>query len=235
VTIRKKNGAILRQVVTMIDLSKQASYMEYLEAEIARLQTDIAASKRRGIEMRGLFESCLVLLSSIDLKTPELAEIVEETPVVRTERLVNTWYAEASKASLVTGRLEHGVLPPVKGEPADVEAVIRQAMLIVYSRSKVETPVITVDSRPLQHGLVELIVSEKPARGDAAPRTGNHAAAGIQIAMAGLMHSLAKSGGYLTQTPDPMSDNVLSFALHAAQDATAFQAAIPQYATGARG
>lgn len=235
VTIRKKNGAILRQVVTMIDLSKQASYMEYLEAEIARLQGDVGAGKRRSTEMRGLFESCLVLMSAIDLKVPETAQVDDTTPVVSTERLINAWYAEAGKSGLVTGRLEHGVLPPVKGEPEDVEAIIRQAMLGVYSRSQYETPVLKVDTRPLENGMVEFIISEKPPRADSTARHGSHqAAAGIQIAMAGLMHSLARAGGHLTQGSDMGSENAITFALHEGQQAPALNDAV-KYAAGARG
>ncbi len=219
VTIRKKNGAILRQVVTMIDLSKQASYMEYLESEIARLQDQSQADKRRSAQMRSLFESCLVLMSSVDLKMPETAQIDDDMPSVRMERLVNDWYGEANRAHLVKGRLEHGVLPAVKGEPSHIEAIVRQAMMAVYARSAYEMPVLTVESRPSKGEMLEFIISEKPPMETAQHRSeSDQVSAGSQIALAGLMHSLAKAGGRITQAQDIASDNVISFVLHPAPE-----------------
>jgi len=124
--IRKKNGSVLRYAVVLVDMSKQASYVEHLEKEFQRLQAEDAAAKRRIAEMKGLFESCLAILSNApSAPVAQPTPPADDAPIVLTDRIVNALYGEAQKSGLVTGRMQHAVLPPVKGDPAAIESVFR--------------------------------------------------------------------------------------------------------------
>lgn len=216
VTLRKKSGAVLRHVVVLVDISKQTSYTEHLESEMAQLQAEAQAQRRRLSEMRGLFESCLIIMSNLQSGAGASERALPElkAPVVLTERIVNAWHAEASLNGLVQGRLEHNALPPVKGDPDAVEAVFRQALLAVYTRSRTLKPAIAVDAFPLRNGTARFEVAELPADSDAEQRPdGDSVEAGSAIALLSLSQMVAKLRGQMAAAEHAEVDNALAFVL----------------------
>ncbi len=197
VIIRKRNGQILRHVITLVDVTKQAYYTEALENEVGRWQAEAAQSRKSVAEMRAMFESCLVLLQATSNAAPAAGVEGEEIPIALTDRIVNLWYSDAHKAGLVEGRLEHGVLPPVRGHAEDVEAVFRQAMTLVYTRSSSERAALRVSAETIANELATFTITEVPSSANQKTRTGAVIAAGRSIALAGLGIALRKVGGRL--------------------------------------
>lgn len=210
VTIRKRNGQVLRHIVTLIDLTKQVAYTEALEGEVARWQKDAANGRRQLAETRALFESCLVLLEAGRPRDPlpEGAEI----PIALTDRIVNSWYGEAQRAGLVEGRLEHGPLPCVGGVVSDIEAVFRQAMMLIYTRASADRPSLRIEGQLVGEDMARFVIMETTAeaRPDAPARRGS-AGIGRSLAQAGLSQSIRQVGGTLEETP--AGANAVSFLL----------------------
>ena len=220
IVILKRDGRVLRYVVTLVDISKQAAYTEALEAEVARAQADASRSKRQLAELRAMFESCLVLLEATSGVATAVAnaEDAEEDPIALSDRIQNLWHPDAQKAGLVEGRLEHGILPPVRGQTELVEAVFRQALTLVYTRSKQEKVTLRVTANAIDARHATFTVSEI-IRGDTARgQPGAAIVAGRAIALAGLSLAVRKIGGRIDD-PD-LPGNGLSITLPALVTAT---------------
>jgi PAS domain-containing protein len=212
-TIRRRSGSVLRHVVTLLDLTRHLAYADSLDAECAKLSRQLEEDQRRLAEMRGLFESCLVILSharGADV-VPEPAPVADDAPVVVTERIVNAWYAQACRTGTAQARLEHGVLPNLRGEASDVALVFRQALLHVASRARVVRPAVAVEAR--RDGAMAIFEVREVAGSEASEPRGPSDPTGGPVAQLGLALALARCGGHLVSRVDGPE---LRFALPAA-------------------
>lgn len=215
-TVVKKSGAVMRHTLTLSDLTKQLTYADHLKGECTRLQAARSEDRRRIAEMKGLFESCLVILSrAIGIESaPKPAAIPETAPTVVTERIVTQWFADARRNGLVQGRLEHEVLPPVRGTTETVENVFRQAMLAVHTRASTLKPGLAIDSE-LRGADIWFQVSEIDPGTLAERVTGTSQPPGQAAALShmALTQALAAAGG--RSAPPRASGNVVAFVLPA--------------------
>lgn len=235
VVIRKRNGQVLRHVITLVDMTKQASYTEALENEVGRWQAEAAQSRKSMAEMRAMFESCLVLLQATS-NVAVAAEVEgKEIPIALPDRIVNLWYSDAQKAGLVEGRLEHGFLPQVRGHSEDIEAVFRQALTLVYTRSSSERAALRVSAETLTYQMATFTVSEIPSGSNQKSKTGAVIAAGRSIALAGLGIALRRVGGRLDDSD--FGGNGIMFTMPAVVTAKKprEEAAAPRIRMSARG
>jgi PAS domain-containing protein len=219
IVIQKRDGRVLRYVVTLVDISKQAAYTEALEAEVARAQGEATRSKRQLAELRAMFESCLVLLEATSgAVTAASVETGEEEPIALSDRILNLWYTDAQKAGLVEGRLEHGILPPVRGQTELVEAVFRQALTLVYTRSTQEKVTLRVSAEAVGAEHATFTVSEIIRANTPRAKAGAAIVAGRAIALAGLSLAVRKIGGRIDDADLP--GNGLAMTLPAVITAT---------------
>jgi PAS domain-containing protein len=210
--IRKKTGGILRTIVSLVDVTAQATNTERLESEKANLRGEVAERTKRLGEMRALFESCLVIMDALRETNERLDEDdAAEVPLTRTDKVVNGWFAEASRNGLVRGRLEHNILPYARGEQTTIEAVFRQALTLVYTRAENAQPSVAVEAIEMQEGLSRFEVFEQ--RGDGGGPDAGKPVAGIALARMGLSNALARAGGELLELAPNDKRNVVAFSL----------------------
>lgn len=155
VSIRRKDGSIVRQFAAIMPMD---DILHTSRKAITDANKVVAHNQKLTVEareMRRLFESCLCIL---ELSNYEPSQIEE---AVLPDRILNAWYNEALSDDLVSGRLEHGLLPGVRGEPEAIRTVLRQAMLLVYSQTSAERPVLKVEAEHLDEKRINLIISDK--------------------------------------------------------------------------
>lgn len=204
VVVHKRNGMPLRTIISLIDVTKSAKEKEDFKTEALSLKEKNIALTRRTAEMRNLFQSCMILLSTpqqpdeiaADAATPEGKRA--RGAVVLTDRFVNAWYQEARRAHLIDSELEHGVLPPVYGAPEQVEAIFRQAFMAVYSQAQNEKPVICIVARPAGSDQHCYEVYEQPNIG-AQRALDETLIAGAKLSLASLRRSVQAIGGRMEE------------------------------------
>lgn len=158
VSIRRSDGSILRQFAAIMPMDdilqtsrKAITDANKLNAHNHKLRTDAR-------EMRRLFESCLCILELSEHQPSQVEE------AILPDRILDAWYSEALQDELVSGRLEHGLLPAVCGDPQAVRTVLRQAMLLVYSQTLAERPVLRVDAEHLDQDRIGLTISDESSQ-----------------------------------------------------------------------
>lgn len=109
-------------------------------------------------EMRRQMEACLCLLEAASAGDPS-----EKAEAVLPDRILNNWYSDAARDGLVSGKLEHGLLPRVHGRPSAIRKILRQALLLVYAHTDMERPFLKVDAEPLGDGTMEIIIRDVSA------------------------------------------------------------------------
>ena len=139
--VRREDGSISHQFVAIMpmDTIMRDTRRAMTSAKKAESRADLMSTQVQ--EMRRLLEACLCLLSP----APQAEEPVEDA--ILPDRILNTWYSEALRDALVSGRLEHGLLPLLEGNPETIRNVLRQAMLLVYAKALRPRPVLRVDGR----------------------------------------------------------------------------------------
>lgn len=155
VSIRRKDGSILRQFAAIMPMDEILNQSRKAVTDANKVLAQNQEMSLAAREMRRQFESCLCLL---ELANHEPSQIEE---AVLPDRILNAWYNEALRDDLVGGRLEHGLLPAVRGEPEVVRTVLRQAMLLVYSQTPAERPTLRVEAEHLDEERMNFIISEK--------------------------------------------------------------------------
>jgi PAS domain-containing protein len=205
-TVRRKNSTVLRHMVSFLDLSwYQPTQPKPASSDSAELAKENASLRQRSAELRAFFESCLSLLSAVELpSTREPVEPDESAPIVPTDRIVNGWFTEAVRSGLVAPRAAPTPLPAVRGAPETVEAVFRQALLTVYTRSPLLKPVLSVSGSVVDRGLAAFEIGEAVADINAPQRGPEHASqAGAAIATLAFTQALHKIGGKLADVGAP--------------------------------
>ncbi|MEM1284389.1 MAG: hypothetical protein AAGH43_03300 [Pseudomonadota bacterium] len=137
--VRREDGSISHQFVSITPMDR---IMRDTRRAITNAKKSEGRADAMGVqvqEMRRLLEACLCLLAP----APETNRKVEYT--ILPDRILNTWYGEALRDNLVSGRLEHGLLPLLEGDHDSIRSVLRQAMLLVYAKALRPRPVLRVD------------------------------------------------------------------------------------------
>ena len=156
--------------------------------EAKRTDTRYRAQAAELQEMRRLLESCLCLLEA-----PSVDAATAGEPLLP-DRILNTWYNDAARDGLVSGKLEHGLLPRIVGHPEMLRNVLRQAMLLVYAQTEAERPFLKVDAKPRDGGTLQFViqdVSSKRVGGGGKRRK----SVDPTLPRAALMQALARVGG----------------------------------------
>lgn len=121
--------------------------------EAKRIETRNKSLAAEREELKRLLESCLCLL-----EVGQRRESAKEATLP--DRILNGWYNEAASDGLVSGKLEHGLLPKVLGEPEALRSVFRQSMLLVYTKTEAERPFLKVDAELGENDALQIIVSD---------------------------------------------------------------------------
>lgn len=162
-------------------------------------------------EMRRLLESCLCLLEPAKLAD----ERVEES--VLPDRILNAWYSDAVRDGLVSGKLEHGLLPYVKGDASAIRNVLRQSMLLVYSQTKIERPFLKVTAQTNEDDQVVFTICDisNERTGGGAKRT-----KGVDptLPRAALARAISSVGGQLVGADNPNDPSSVRFVLRSGVD-----------------
>jgi PAS domain-containing protein len=138
-TITNEDGRVLRYTAVFAPIEDVHARLDTSSFELSSLKNRFDALARREMEKKQMLESCLCLL---DKAKPFLGPGEDMLP----DRVVNQWYEEARSAHLVSGKLEHGLLPRCTGDIPRIRNVFRQAMLAVYARTEAERPTLAIVS-----------------------------------------------------------------------------------------
>lgn len=209
ITVHNRSGAVLRTIITLIDITAHVSKTEELKKQIKALEEKDINSIRRMTEMRTLFQSCMILLTHASMPPsrpddeaegdkPELVEDVAKTrPVTLTDRIVNAWYYESSRAHLIHSKFSHEVLPPAYGTSEEIEAIFRQAFMYVYSQARIEKPSIRIEAEKLTDTHTLYKIWEEENETGKARALDEALLAGSKLTIASLRHSLKALNGDL--------------------------------------
>ena len=151
-TLRDPNGDPKHRFVAIMDMDEilYDSRKALTTAEKAR--TALRVANREVQELRRLLESCLCLME------PPSTGIEAFQEKFLPDRILNGWYNEALRDGMVTGELEHGILPPLAGNRKAIRNVLRQAMLLVYAHTESDRPVLKVTGDKYAGGVVEFTI-----------------------------------------------------------------------------
>lgn len=156
VSIKRNDGSILRQFAAIMPMDDILHKSRKAITDANKVMAENHRLSVEAQEMRRQFEACLCLLEH---QGKQEATHVEEA--ILPDRILNAWYNEALRDDLVSGRLEHGLLPGIRGEPDAVRAVLRQAMLLVYSQCQADRPTLKVDAEHLDEKRMNFIITDK--------------------------------------------------------------------------
>lgn len=221
VTVHNRSGAVLRTIVTLIDITSHINQIDALKNQVSLLEKKDVHSTRRLTELRALFQSCLILLthahevsqeSNSQGTGGETGVLIKKRPVTLTDRIVNAWYYEASHAHLVNSEFSHEALPPAYGTAEEIEAVFRQAFMYIYARARVERPSIRICAKKLNdaQSIYEIWEEECP---ESKPRALDaNLLMASKLSLASLQHSLRAIDGELEST----ETNKIKFILYTA-------------------
>ena len=190
VALTNPTGDVIRYVLTVVTLDTVATRLSVLTEKNTRLLKEISTFDTRQMEMKQLLEACLCLLSP-----GQPAD--EESPTfehsLMPDRIVNEWYEEAKKAKLVSGRLEHNTLTLLRGDKDYIRDVFRQALLLVYARTRVDRPTLAIGAS-LEGGkaVFNLYDISSQRAGGGAERKKN---VDWNLPYAALMKALMRAGG----------------------------------------
>jgi PAS domain-containing protein len=204
VTIRNRRNDIMRYVANIVDISGPMMQITDMRNKNMSLKRDLDEQKIREQELKQLLESCLCLLGA-GSKRRQAKDFLPD-------RIVNDWYEEARAAQLVSGELEHDVLPWVRGDEEHVRNIFRQAMLLVYARSLKTRPTFYVEAKEIDASSVQfsiLDISNKRQGGGAKkPKTVDY-----KLPLAALQKTLAAEQGKLVHFKDDLGGAVIAFTL----------------------
>ncbi len=165
--VRNRDGNIQRYFANLVDITKLALQKDQLQSDNDRLTRENHQTRQRNEELKKLMESCLILLNSATAKP---TRNTERKPVMP-DRIVINWYRDAQKSGLMhSAELEHGAMPVVMGRPERQEALFRQALTLVYLRSKYETPQLTLAASRKENGVLQFTVFDMSEQAKLIPK-----------------------------------------------------------------
>jgi PAS domain-containing protein len=152
--IRRPDGSVAHRFAAFMEMDDVLGNTRKALNRSKKLETDIADAQLEMQEMRRLLESCLCLL---DNRQPGEDEYRDS---FLPDRILNSWYSEAKRDGLVSGTLEHGLLPPLSGDTVAIRNVLRQGMLLAYAKAQDEKPVLKVDASRQRDGTILFVIRD---------------------------------------------------------------------------
>lgn len=208
--VRREDGSISHQFVAIMPMDRimQDTRRAMTSAKKAESRADLMNVQVQ--EMRRLLEACLCLMAP----APKGDQRIEDA--ILPDRILNTWYSEALRDNLVSGRLEHGLLPLLEGNPETIRNVLRQSMLLVYAKSTRAKPVLRVDGRE-EPGLRAVFTIS-----DVSPDKGEQRSSSVDdvLPFAALQTALNRGGGSLISVSDQGERAKVVFSLKASTQET---------------
>ncbi|MEM6711637.1 MAG: hypothetical protein AAF590_05080 [Pseudomonadota bacterium] len=150
----REDGTYQRRFVALVQMDEfvKDSRQAIIDAQKAQKNEMRVNVELR--ETRRLMEACLCLLE------PGSPNGEGHANDFLPDRILNGWYSEAQKDGLVSGNLEHGLLPAMSGDKKAIRNALRQAMLLTYAHTEAERPVLRVDSIRQSNGNVMMTFSD---------------------------------------------------------------------------
>lgn len=210
-SVKRAEGSIIHRFVAIMEMDSLLSDSRQALTDAQKAQRAQQIAKVEVQEMRRLLEACLCLLEPAGAQDSGAVE-ASFLP----DRILNDWYSEATRDGLVSGELEHGVLPSLSGNRSAIRKVMRQAMLLAYANAPASQPTLKVDAidRGEQVTFTIMDVSaDRPARGAI------HRTKSIDpvLPKAALLHALKEAGGEFMSTRASGEPAKVQFALKAAE------------------
>jgi hypothetical protein len=198
--------------LTIVTLDTVASRLRILTDKNTALLKDISLFDVKQMELKQLLESCLCLLSGA--KPSEKGDEDFEDAILP-DRIINEWYEDARKAKLVSGRLEHSLLPVLKGSRDNVRDIFRQGLLLVYARTSIDRPTLAIDTSIEGNMAIFKVhdISDHRAGGGA----GRVKNVDWNLPYAALLKALQRNQGRLIQLGPEKETAFVRFALPASQ------------------
>ncbi|MEM6381503.1 MAG: hypothetical protein AAF739_02420 [Pseudomonadota bacterium] len=147
------SGSMRFVALVIIDDLMRDARKALLEAKRADARSQAHSAELQ--EMRRLLESCLCLLEA-----NSSAQDPEQPQSILPDRILNGWYNEAARDGLVSGKLEHGLLPRMKAKPTALRNALRQALLLVYANTTAERPFLKVDAHESDQNTVTISIKD---------------------------------------------------------------------------
>lgn len=187
--VKRPDGAVYHRFVAIMPMDDILDKSRRAITDTQKAKNALRLAKVEAQEMRRLLESCLCLM-----EPPKGSEDSFEFSFLP-DRILNGWYQEASNDELVAGNLEHGYLPPLAGDRMAIRNVLRQAMLLAYSQTEAEKPVLKVDASKPSDGSVRFTISDVSAERDNVGVTRRPKNVDPTLPRAALQSALKKAGG----------------------------------------
>jgi hypothetical protein len=187
--VRRPDGSVYHRFVAIMPMDDILDKSRRAITDTQKAKNALRLAKVEAQEMRRLLESCLCLM-----EPPSGSDDTFEFSFLP-DRILNGWYKEASNDELVAGNLEHGFLPPLSGDRVAIRNVLRQAMLLAYSQTVAEKPVLKVDAGKPSDGSVRFTISDVSAERDDVGVTRRPKNVDPTLPRAALQSALKKAGG----------------------------------------
>jgi hypothetical protein len=187
--VRRPDGSVYHRFVAIMPMDDILEKSRRAITDTQKAKSALRLAKVEAQEMRRLLESCLCLM-----EPPSGSEDRFEFSFLP-DRILNGWYQEASNDELVDGNLEHGFLPPLSGDRTAIRNVLRQAMLLAYSQTEAEKPVLKVDAGKPSDGSVRFTISDVSAERGSVGVVRRPKNVDPTLPRAALQSALKKAGG----------------------------------------
>ncbi|MFK7793356.1 MAG: hypothetical protein AB8B88_11895 [Devosiaceae bacterium] len=188
VSITRIDGSTLYRYVAIMEMDTLMKDSRKALTSAQKADTAMKTANVQTQEMRRLLESCLCLLEQSDAGSDDF------DPSFLPDRILNGWYSEAVRDGLVTGELEHGMLPLLSGDKNAIRNVLRQAMLLAYAHTQAERPVLKVDAITAGEMIEFTILDVSEQRKDVG-KTRRQKGVDPTLPQAALIKALSRAGG----------------------------------------
>jgi len=154
-TVTRSDDSVLRRFLIFVDMRdlveqvrNEVRRREAAESEVERLSGDLRLLRR-------MFDACLVI-TELDSGATNRSNAVTVQP----NMMVDAWKGrlEADGFSVPT-KVEHGDLPPILGDPAELRRLFDTALEVVRLRSLSKDPHISIAGR-MDNGFLDVVVQE---------------------------------------------------------------------------
>lgn len=206
----RSKRATIHHMVTIVDVSDAMVHARQSEDDVKKMSGQIEDLHRRLSEQRQLFESCTIIMSTLQTDNTATPAIGQTTSLIAVDQLVESWCAEAVRNRLIAGRVLSGTLPTLHCHPVLFNTVIRQSLQAAYTASSWAKPAIGMAVRQDRAHMIFETFSAAPV-GLPREAADDERQLALPIAILGLQRALAALGGRLIALP--ADGNPLSFTL----------------------
>jgi len=187
-------------------------------SEPVKTSAGYAAVERRAVKLKLILEACLTLMSR-----PDPATLAAAAQPVRTDILVENWYLDASRCSLVAKDMEHCVPGQLVGDADAVTSLIRHSLTFVALRSEAEVPRLAGSGEMQSADLAEFVIEEvggPPVRDQETGEAGSLQQDESRLPLAALTSLLAAYGGKILALRGDDDTNLIRFVMRARPSGT---------------